>query len=185
MNVYDFDYTIYNGDSSIDFFLFCLKRQPLLIRYFPKQLSGLLMYSLHKIEKEKFKEYYFSFLCGVNSVDDVVNLFWIRNKNKIYKWYLEQKKNTDVIISASPEFLLKPICKELNVELIATKVNCNNGKFLSKNCYGEEKVLRFRKEHNQEEVNAFYSDSSSDRYLAEIANNAYIVQKGEIRIWDK
>ena len=28
MNVFDFDGTIYNGDSSKDFFFYCLKRYP-------------------------------------------------------------------------------------------------------------------------------------------------------------
>ena len=26
-NIYDFDKTIYDGDSTVDFFLFCLKRE--------------------------------------------------------------------------------------------------------------------------------------------------------------
>lgn len=37
MNVYDFDGTIYDGDSSVDFFLYALKRMPSLIRYAPRQ----------------------------------------------------------------------------------------------------------------------------------------------------
>lgn len=32
MNVYDFDKTIYAGDSTIDFYLFCLKRQPAILQ---------------------------------------------------------------------------------------------------------------------------------------------------------
>lgn len=38
MNVYDFDGTIYNGDSSVDIYFFLLKRYPKLIAYFPKQI---------------------------------------------------------------------------------------------------------------------------------------------------
>ena len=32
MNVYDFDKTIYDGDSSVDFYKFSLKRHPKLAR---------------------------------------------------------------------------------------------------------------------------------------------------------
>lgn len=32
-NIYDFDKTIYDGDSTVDFFLFCLKREPILILF--------------------------------------------------------------------------------------------------------------------------------------------------------
>ena len=38
MNVYDFDKTIYRGDSTKDFYFFLLRRHPVLIRYLPKQI---------------------------------------------------------------------------------------------------------------------------------------------------
>ena len=44
MNVYDFDGTIYNGDSSVDIYFFLLKRYPKLIAYFPKQILGIVKY---------------------------------------------------------------------------------------------------------------------------------------------
>ena len=55
LNVFDFDNTIYDGDSSIDFYIFCLKSNPLLIRYLPIQLYGMIMYKLkikNKISKK-------------------------------------------------------------------------------------------------------------------------------------
>ena len=44
MNVYDFDGTIYDGDSTIDFFFYSLKKKPSLICYLPKQATGFLLY---------------------------------------------------------------------------------------------------------------------------------------------
>ena len=64
--------------------------------------------------------------------------------NKIM-FYLDKKNNTDIIISASPEFLLKPVSKKLKFKLIATKVDKKRGLFLGKNCYGKEKVKRWKK----------------------------------------
>ena len=56
MNVYDFDGTIYDGDSSIDFYLFCIKRKPsILFRSIIKQLSGAILYAIKRIPKEKKK----------------------------------------------------------------------------------------------------------------------------------
>lgn len=46
MNVYDFDGTIYNGDSTIDFFLYALKRNPSVLRYLPKQVWGFVLYGI-------------------------------------------------------------------------------------------------------------------------------------------
>ena len=38
INVYDFDKTIYNGDSTIDFYLFCLKKKFSIILLLPLQI---------------------------------------------------------------------------------------------------------------------------------------------------
>ena len=52
MNVFNFDVTIYDGDSSIDFWLFCLNRKPALFSYFPKQIFGVILYKLKKLQKK-------------------------------------------------------------------------------------------------------------------------------------
>ena len=46
MNVYDFDGTIYRGDSTVDFFLFCMKKKPVLVFHFLKQLFYYFLYIL-------------------------------------------------------------------------------------------------------------------------------------------
>ena len=62
INVYDFDKTIYDGDSTIDFYLYCLNRNKTLIFMLPTQLYGMLLYILKVKEKEYFKEKFFSFI---------------------------------------------------------------------------------------------------------------------------
>ena len=37
MNVFDFDGTIYSGDSTIDFYFFALKRNVKLLLFLPRQ----------------------------------------------------------------------------------------------------------------------------------------------------
>ena len=50
MNVYDFDKTIYDGDASLDFWKYSVKRQPLLVFYLPYQVfSAILLDKLRKI----------------------------------------------------------------------------------------------------------------------------------------
>lgn len=186
MNVYDFDGTIYNGDSSIDIYFFLLKRYPKLIAYFPKQMLEIVKYKLHLSSKEEMKEMYFSFLKGIRTDKTFVDDFWKQNQNKIKEWYLNQKRKDDVIISASPEFLLKPICEILGVEnLIATKVELSSGKFLSKNCHGAEKVIRFKEAFSEMEIDAFYFDSRSDTYMAKLATKAFLVKKNSIMNWEQ
>lgn len=181
MNVYDFDGTIYDGDSSIDFYLFCIKRKPsILFRSIIKQLSGVVLYTFKRITKERYKEKYFSFLKFVSVNNQLLNEFWSANNKKVKDWYLNQKAISDVVISASPEFLLQQICNRLGVSLIASKVDPSTGQFTGKNCHGQEKVKRFIELYPNEKIDEFYTDSKSDYPLAALATKAYMVKKDEI-----
>lgn len=185
MNVYDFDGTIYDGDSTVDFFLFAMKRRPSLICYIPRQAWGFLLYGLKQINKTALKEYFFRFLSGIDA-EKLTEDFWDRNRYKIYKWYLDQQQPDDIIISASPEFLLKPICQRLGIHhLIASKVDAQSGKFIGENCHGAEKVRRLEVEYPVTLIDSFYSDSQSDLPLAQIADKAFLVVNGDLRKWEK
>ena len=184
MNVYDFDKTIYDGDSTVNFYLYCLFRHPKIIRYIPKQIKGIIMYILKKINKTQMKEYFYTFFSSINNIDGEVNNFWYKNKKKIKKWYLEKHKSDDIIISASPYFLLQPICKEIGIsKVIASNVDKITGKYQGENCRGQEKVIRFRKEFKNETIDEFYSDSYSDLPVARLATKAYLVNKNKLKIW--
>ena len=186
MNVYDFDKTIYDGDSTLDFYLFSIKKNPLLLRFLPIQIIGLIKYMFGLCPKLEFKEKFYSFLKGIKNVDNMVEKFWNEKQKKVKQWYLDVNEDTDVVISASPEFLLKPICKRLGIKhLIASEVNKNTGVCEGENCYGEEKVLRFKKYFTQCEINKFYSDSLSDSPISLLAKERYIVSGSDIIQWDK
>lgn len=184
MNVYDFDGTIYEGDSTIDFYLFALKRHPALVRYVPRQVAGTVRYALKKINKTQWKEVFYSFLRGIDSKALLAD-FWEQNRKKIFSWYLSQQQPQDIVISASPEFLLKPICDELGIRhLIASRVDPRTGSYTGENCRGQEKVLRLRQEFGQVQIQCFYSDSESDLPLAQMAEEAYLVKKGNAIPWE-
>ena len=103
-----------------------------------------------------------------------VNDFWKEYIGNIKPFYLEQKKDDDVIISASPEFLLKPVCKRLKIKnLMASKVDMHSGKYSGVNCHGKEKVKRFYEAFPDGKIDNFYSDSYSDSPLAEIAEKSF------------
>lgn len=184
MNVYDFDGTIYRGDSSIDFFVYCLRRNPRIIRGIPKFCVCSLLYKVGKVSKKELKEVYFHFLSEVKDIDLIVSEFWDCHEKKIKKWYLSRKLQDDVIVTASPYFLVSEICSRLEIsEPIATEVDVKNGKFLSENCYGEEKPKRFRQVFPHVDPEEFYSDSYSDFPMAKLANHAFLVSGNVCRQW--
>lgn len=180
INGYDFDETIYDGDSSVDFYFYCLKRNKKVLLHLPIQLWGLILYILHITDKTRFKECIFSYLKRIDDVDSYIEDFWKEKIKNIKKWYLDQQDKSDIIISASPEFLLKPLEKELKVKIIASVVDKKTGKFLKKNCHDYEKVERYNKEVKNKKLKSFYSDSMSDKPMMEISKKAYLVKKNEI-----
>lgn len=184
VNVYDFDKTISKNDTTREFYLYLIKKQPQILLYLPKQIFYFILFELKIIEKTKFKEKFFTFLKIVKDIDKEIGLFWKKNIKNINPWYYEIKKDTDIVISASPKFLLEHICKELGVSyLIASKVDKNTGKYDGPNCFGEEKVKRFYKEKSDVTINEFYSDSFTDEPLAKIAKNSYFVVGEDLYNW--
>ena len=53
MNVYDFDNTIYDGESFLDLFFFFFKKDPALVKYVPAVMSGLYKYTKGTINAEE------------------------------------------------------------------------------------------------------------------------------------
>ena len=132
------------------------------------------------------KEKFYCFFKLIPEIDCTIKDFWDINEYKIEKWYRNQQQNDDVIISASPDILLREICTRLGIKyLIASKVDPKTGKYNGLNCYGKEKALRFYKQFPTTCIDKFYSDSYSDEPLAKHARESFIVSKNAIKEWPK
>lgn len=187
IDVFDFDKTIYEKDSSVELFLFCLKKKKKIIKYIPGIVVLMFFNKLKIIKKERLKQYFFKFLTDFNDMEKIILEFWRHNKKYIREEIIKDSKNYKVVISASPEFLLKDICDELGIEkVIASKVDIKNGEFNTLNCYGKEKVNRLNLEFENEEyqIDKFFSDSYSDRFIANIAKRPFIIKNNRIKKWD-
>ena len=184
MNVYDFDKTIYHGDSTAHFYLYCLKTQPSTWKWLPYQGLCAIPFALGIMEKTAFKQRFYKFFSSVKNIDKTVEEFWNIHKYNIKEFYYKTQQEDDVIISASPYFLLEPIIKELGIKyLMASNVDRFTGKYDGINCHGKEKVRRFYEVFPDGFINDFYSDSLSDSPLAEIAEKAYMVKGHDLFPW--
>jgi HAD superfamily phosphoserine phosphatase-like hydrolase len=179
--IYDFDHTIYNGDASFDFIMYCMLRRPGLWKYLPRQAVALMHYILGTSSRKRVKQAAFVFLRGIKDIDATLESFWNKHEYKVAEWYIAQQQSTDIIISASPEFLLKPIAKRLGINtLIATAMDPATGAITGKNCRGAEKLERLKKYDPSLKIDSCYSDHLSDLPLFEQAANAYVVKKGQV-----
>ena len=180
-NVYDFDKTIYDGDSSVHFFCYCMKRRPRMLLDLPALgVTALCRYVFHSVSTTQMKRRVYRFLNWLPDVDAAVADFWATHKKNLKPWYLAQRADSDLIISASPEFLLAPICRELGVSLLASRVDRRTGEYDGINCHDTEKVRRMLEAYPDCEIDAFYSDSYADTPLAKRAARAYLVKGNRI-----
>jgi hypothetical protein len=131
--------------------------------------------------KTKSKEIFYRFLRHVP--EEAPRLFWQEHIRFIRPWYLEQRRPDDLIISASPEFLLSPAAQMLEFALIASRVDQATGSYTGENCHGPEKVRRFREIYGDAPVEGFWSDSRSDAPMAALAEHAHLVKGDIISPW--
>lgn len=176
--IYDFDKTIYSKETSMAFMFFFLKRHRYLI---PKFILNLTIILFNIKDLKKVKNIFFSIFKGMDIENDI-NLFWEKEIKNIYPYFFEEikenRKDADllILISASPDFLLKPIYKKLGFDiLISTKYS--NFTLIGKNCKKNEKLKRLN-ELGSFDVLCFYSDSLSDLPLFNIAKKKISINKG-------
>ncbi|MDR1418293.1 MAG: haloacid dehalogenase-like hydrolase [Endomicrobium sp.] len=179
-NTYDFDGTIYDGDSTVDFYLFSLKKSPKLLLTLLPNFVNVIRFKLKLITRSEFKEQFYKLFLPKIDTNKFVEQFWQAYEHKIKQWYLTQKQPSDLIISASADFLLEPICQKLSVHLLASKVDPKTGKLLSPNLRGIEKVKLFQKHYSNQTIDNFYTDQISDKPMMELAKHCFLVDKNKI-----
>lgn len=187
-NVYDFDGTIYDGDSSFDFIKFCISKNKILIFHLPKMLIYLIKYKLKLIKKETMKECFFEILTRFNNIDEIIKEFWDKNEYKLKDFFLNKTNHkNDIIASASPIFLLAPIANKYKVkDLFASPIDKKTGKYNGINCHGVEKVRLINNKYPKCEILEMYSDDeNADKPLLDLATNSYIVKKNAIIVYNE
>ncbi|MCQ2565114.1 MAG: haloacid dehalogenase-like hydrolase [Clostridia bacterium] len=114
---YDFDKTIYAGDSSTDFFVFMLLHRPYLLLLMPYFCVVFLLYGTKVLSKKMTKQALFFYVPTHKNIDKLADKFWEKNIQKIYSFYKLQQKEDDIIISASLDFVFEPAMKLLGEKL--------------------------------------------------------------------
>ena len=177
MNVYDFDGTIFPKDCSIGFCIWCMNRHPKLwFTFAPKAIRNLIRRKRGKIPEYLMQRELFQYLTLIDDFDKQIERYWDKNEKKIAAWYLAQKKDDDLIISASPTCIIEPIAKRLGVNYMATEYDRKFGVFLNNMMYAKGKA-KYILDHGFPMIENFYSDSLADTPLALCAEKAHLVTK--------
>lgn len=185
MNVYDFDNTIYDGESALDFFFYYIKKTPWLIRYIPKVFYALFRYKAGKITIEKALEDYAPFVEDyLSSIEDIRAdsvEFWDSHMKNIKPFYKDIQRPDDVIVTASPEITMEEICRRLGIgNCIGTVIDEKTNR-IKRLCMRSNKVRAFREVYPDAVIENFYTDSpENDKHLIDLSVNAYLVRKNKI-----
>ncbi len=182
VKVFDFDNTIYRGESSVDFSFYMIRHNRKILRYIPTILLSLAGYKLVVLKKERLESIINNFFAGVlegaESPLDFVKPFWDAHIHKLNRKILQLIEPEDVIISASPIFLLDGIREHLNTDrIIGTEVDLAQKKITWFN-FGDNKVKRYRTIYGDQKIDAFYTDSQNDKELMRVSREVYIVKNG-------
>ncbi len=181
MNIFDFDDTIYDGDTCKDIIKYGLKKHSFLT------LSSLLKakklnkkYKKELIPFEEVKQSMLSFIFKVKDTDKFLNDFVNTHIDRIKPWYKEIQSDNDIILTASYELWINKFAEKLGIKHVIGTLTNSEGLIIGKNCKKEEKVRRLYDKFKNIEVENAYSDSSVDIPMLELAKNAFVVEGNEL-----
>lgn len=181
MNIYDFDNTIYNGDTNKDILLYSFKKHPFkVIKALNKTKKLERDYKRGLITFEMVKEAMLSFLFEIDDLNGYIEKFVSSHMKNIKPWYLSRKTDYDIVISASYELWIIPFCKKLGIKYVLATKTDKDGHIIGKNCKGEEKVKRLASTIPNAQIITSYSDSESDLPILNIAKTAYVVEGNKL-----
>ncbi len=185
MNAYDFDDTIYRGDSSLHFFVYYLRHEPSLVKYLPRVVKILHDYHKEKIAfgditkqfGDVFKEYFSN-----HNVDfhEIAKDFWDKHEHRIKPFYKEIQKEDDLVITACPSFMAEEICRRLGIKYcLSTDFDTKTGEF-RRACFREKKIDFLLEAFPDAQIDDFYTDSMNDKFLFPYAKRVFMVKGNKI-----
>ena len=184
MNVFDFDNTIYDGESFVDLFKMMLKRDPSVLRHIPRMISGVIQYEAGTLKLNeglaKYSRYVEEYLVNIPDMQAIVTEFWDTHIQKIKPFYNEVRSDDDIIISASPEMVIGDICNRIGIKhFIASQIDPVTGRII-RMCFRDNKVIAFREQYPDVTIDSFYTDSMNDKPLMDISNHVFMVDGNTI-----
>ena len=185
---FDFDGTITKKDTLLEFIKFSkgnfrfylgfILNLPYLVAFKLGIISNqsakekILRFFFHGMPAAVFKQH-----CEAFSKQVLPKLIRPKALEEIQK--LKQNNIIVVVVSASPENWIEQWSQNLHLELIASRLEVNEGKvtgkILGKNCHGNEKVSRIREIYDLSHyrIVAAYGDSSGDKPMLQLASKSY------------
>ena len=185
MKAFDFDNTLYRGESSLDFSLYMIRTHKKILLYLPVIMVNTISYKLCLVDREKLGEsinnYMKLIIRDKREIRRLVRKFWQTRADRLDGDMLKRVGPDDVIITAGPDFLLDGIRDRLGTQnIIASEVDLDKKEITHFNLK-ENKVRRFRELYGDVRIKSFYTDSYNDQAVMDISDMVFLVKKGKIK----
>ena len=190
IHAFDFDGTLTRRDTLLEYIRYVKGNKEFLIGFL-KHLHLLIMMKLGIMPNWKTKRIIFQFFFGgmtLEKFNEYCEKFakekasLLRKKGMVAVNKAVMDGDQVVIISASIENWVEPFFRfqvSNHINIIGTKIQVVDGKltgrFLTKNCYGEEKVRRLLEQYpdRKEYKLVAYGDSRGDHALLDFADEGH------------
>ena len=187
--LFDFDGTLYPKDSFTGFIFFTLSKRHIVrkgLKILPWiQAYYLRLYPAHAMRPRLFR----SMFHGVpaNLMQDLAQQYAQKLLKKLDADLLQQLRlhqqrgDRVVLVSASVDVYLAPICDMLNIELICTQADIQHGRltgfYRSEDCSCAQKKLRILQQFDLANYQAVYAygNSEEDLDMLSLADFAYMI----------
>lgn len=180
---FDFDGTITRGDSFALFLKFLLKH-----KFYIKILQNiptLLLYKCGLLDNNTAKQNVLQscikgltleeLQCKCNAFTDILEAYCKDSALQKMRWHKDQGHHV-VLVSASFEEYLKPLCQRWGIDLLATTMEVQDGvmtgKFSKPNCYGVQKEIRIKEAYDITQYQSIYAygDTRGDKEMLALAS---------------
>jgi HAD superfamily hydrolase (TIGR01490 family) len=187
--LFDFDGTLYPKDSFTGFIFYTLSKRHIVkkgLKILPWiQAYYLKLYPAHamrpRLFQSMFKDISANFLQNL-AQEYAQQLIQNLDQELLQQLRLHQQNGDRVVlVSASVDLYLVPICKALNIELICTATEIKNGlltgHYSSEDCSCEQKKLRILQQYNLEDYQYIYAygNSEEDLDMLSLADHPYMM----------
>ena len=187
--LFDFDGTLYPKDSFTGFIFYTLSKRHIVkkgLKILPWiQAYYLKLYPAHamrpRLFQSMFKDISANFLQNL-AQEYAQQLIQNLDQELLQQLRLHQQNGDRVVlVSASIDLYLVPICEFLNIELICTATEIKNGlltgHYSSQDCSCEQKKLRILQKYNLADYGFVYAygNSEEDLDMLSLADFAYMM----------
>ncbi|MDM1273898.1 HAD-IB family phosphatase [Acinetobacter indicus] len=192
--LFDFDGTLYEYDSFTGFIFYSLSKRHILKRGLIT-LPWIMAYYLKLYPAHRMRPKLYASMFKESNAEEILQLAQEYAATLITKLdpalfnQLKQHQQLDhnvVLVSASVDLYLKPVCRYLNIDLICSEVEIKAGKmtgfYQTSDCSNEQKKIRILEKYNLENYAEIYAygNSDEDEEMLSLATSSYMVGTDQV-----